>query len=62
MWIKELKRIGHNSLFDLIYESHDKIHQKYKNIPHGVEYENGFVKSVGRYSEKIAINPDALGK
>jgi hypothetical protein len=49
-------------LLDLIYESHDKIHQKYKNIPHGVEYENGFVKSVGRYSEKIAINPDALGK
>ena len=62
MWIKELIRIGHKSLLDLIYESHEKIYQAYKDIPHGVEYENGFVKSVGRYSEKIAINPDALGK
>lgn len=61
LWLKELFQLGHNDLLNLIYETHGKIYEKYKDIPYGVEYENGFVNSVGKFSEKIAINQDALG-
>ena len=60
LWIQELLHLGHNNIMDLIYESHNKIFLKYRDIPYGVEYNNGFVKSVGKFSQKITIKQDGF--
>ena len=60
LWIQELLQLGHNNTLDIIYESHNKIFLKYRDIPYGVEYKNGFVKSVGKFSQKIVITQDGF--
>lgn len=61
MFIKELSQLGHEKLLEKIKATHFGIYLQYKNIPHGVEFFNGFVKSVARFSKKIPIYQDSFG-
>ena len=61
LFIKELIKLGYQSTFDQILKTNKKIFLKYHNIPHGVEYNNGFVEPVSRFSKKIPIYQDCMG-
>jgi len=59
-FLKELFKQGHEDLTNQIFQNHKNLYNKYKNIKHGIEYHNGFVKSVGRYSQKIQVFQDSF--
>ena len=61
LFIKELIKLGYQSTFDQILKTNKKIFLKYHNIPHGIEYNNGFVEPVSRFSKKIPIYQDCMG-
>lgn len=59
-FIKELVSLGHQQLLDTIILRHHELHQNYKDVRYGIEYTNGFVRPVPRFSKKIAILQDSF--
>lgn len=57
-FVKELLRSESPELFDKLSSVDDRIYSRYKNLPHAVEKVGDFVKSVGRYCQKIPILQD----
>ena len=59
--IKELKKLGRTDILDKIKKTCNKVYNDLKHIPYSIEYQHGFVKSVGRFSQKIPIYQDSFG-
>lgn len=61
-FIKELQKYGMQSFLDKWYHTMSIIKETYKDIPHGLETKGNFVKTVGRFSQKIPIYKNSFGK
>lgn len=53
--LKELQEMGRQDLIQKTFDTHRYIKSRYGNLPMAIESEGIFVKSIGRYSEKIPI-------
>ena len=47
--------MGRQDLIQKTFDTHRYIKSRYGNLPMAIESEGIFVKSIGRYSEKIPI-------
>lgn len=61
-FIKELKKHGQESFLDKWRHTMSIINKTYKDIPYGLETKGHYVKTVGRFSQKIPIYKNSFGK
>jgi len=61
-FFKELKQQGLEKYIDKNFKIMQNLYTKYKDIPYSVNINNGWVKSVGRFSQKIQIGSDSFGQ
>ena len=58
---KELIRIGRRDIHQAFYSSIQQVIEQYKDLPHAIDVDGKYAKSVRRYTEKIPIYQDFFG-
>ena len=61
-FIRELKEQKMESFLDKWQQTSSIIKETYKDIPYGLETKGNYVKTVGRFSQKIPIYKNSFGK
>lgn len=61
-FFKELKQQGLERYIEQNFEIMHNCFKKYKDFPYSITMDNGWVKSVGRFSQKIQIGSDSFGQ
>ena len=60
-FINELRQSSRSDLVDKLFGVYDRIYNRYKDLPYGMEKHGNYCAAVGRYSEKIPILQDKFG-
>lgn len=61
-FLKEAHRLGVNNLIEDYMSQMKHIYDRYRHLPYTVSWEDNWVSSVGRFSQRIQIEQDSFGK
>ncbi len=61
-FLREAKALGVTHLISQYMQQMANIYDRYKQVPYAVSFENNWVASVGRFSQKVAVGRDSFGK